>query len=72
MCATTEMATNYAQKPLVTMSMGGLGAISRLAGEVFGSSMTFGSAGKKSAPGQIPVSELRLCLKTIHNAQSLG
>jgi len=72
MDATNEMATNYAQKPLVTMSMGGLGAISRLAGEVFGSSMTFGSAGKSSAPGQIPVSELRRCLKTIHNAQSLG
>jgi len=72
MDATNEMVTNYAQRPLVTMSMGGLGAISRLAGEVFGSSMTFGSVGKKSAPGQIPVSELRLCLKTIHNAQSLG
>ena len=71
MDATNEMATNYAQKPLVTMSMGGLGVISRLTGEVFGSSMTFGSAGKSSAPGQIPVSELRLCLKTIHNAQSL-
>ena len=69
MNATNEMATKYAQKPLVTMSMGGLGAISRLSGEVFGSSMTFGSAGKKSAPGQIPVSELRLCLRTIHDAQ---
>jgi len=71
MDATNEMATNYARKPLVTMSMGGLGSISRLAGEFFGSSMTFGSVGKKSAPGQIPVSELRLCLKTIHDAQSL-
>jgi 3-dehydroquinate dehydratase-1 len=72
MDATNEMVTNYAKKPLVTMSMGGLGAISRLAGEVFGSSMTFGSVGKKSAPGQIPVSELKLCLKTIRDAQSLG
>jgi len=72
MDATNEMVTHYAQKPLITMSMGGLGAISRLAGEVFGSSMTFGSVGKSSAPGQIPVSELRNCLKTIHNAQSLG
>jgi len=71
MDATNEMATKYGQKPLVTMSMGGLGAMSRLAGEVFGSSMTFGSAGKASAPGQIPVSELKICLKTIHNAQSL-
>lgn len=72
MDATNEMATNYAQKPLVTMSMGDLGVISRLAGEVFGSSMTFGSVGKKSAPGQIPVSKLRICLETIHDAQSLG
>ena len=72
MGATNEMATKYGQKPLVTMSMGGLGVISRLAGEVFGSSMTFGSVGKKSAPGQIPVSKLRLCLETIHDAQSLG
>lgn len=71
MDATNEMASHHAQKPLVTMSMGGLGAISRLAGEVFRSSMTFGSAGKRSAPGQIPVSELKSCLKTIHDAQNL-
>ena len=71
MDATNEMATHYAHAPLVTMSMGGLGAISRLAGEVFGSSLTFGSSGKSSAPGQIPVSELKNCLKTIHDAQSV-
>ena len=70
MDATNEMSTKYAQKPLVTMSMGGLGSISRLAGEVFGSSMTFGSAGKVSAPGQIPVSELKQCLQTIHDAKT--
>lgn len=66
--ATEEMARKYATKPLVTMSMGGLGSISRLGGEVFGSSMTFGSAGKSSAPGQISVSELKQCLQTIHNS----
>jgi len=66
LCATEEMAMKHATKPLVTMSMGGLGSISRLSGEIFGSSMTFGSAGKSSAPGQISVSELKRCLQTIH------
>jgi len=70
MDATNEMSTKYAQRPLITMSMGGLGTISRLAGEIFGSSMTFGSAGKVSAPGQIPVNELKTCLKTIHDAKT--
>lgn len=64
--ATDEMASKYAVKPLVTMSMGGLGSISRLCGEIFGSALTFGSAGKISAPGQIAVSELKDCLKAIH------
>jgi 3-dehydroquinate dehydratase-1 len=66
--ATEEMASKYATKPLVTMSMGGLGSISRLSGEVFGSSMTFGTAGKSSAPGQISVNELKQCLQTIHSS----
>ena len=68
LCATNEMASKYAEKPLVTMSMGGLGSISRLSGEIFGSSMTFGSAGKSSAPGQISVTELKQCLQTIHSS----
>jgi 3-dehydroquinate dehydratase I len=70
--ATNEMASTYAKKPLITMSMGRLGSISRLTGEIFGSSMTFGSAGKSSAPGQITVNELKACLKTIHASQNLS
>lgn len=41
--------------PVVTMSMGETGMISRLAGNVTGSCLTFASAGKASAPGQLPV-----------------
>lgn len=52
--------------PLVTMSMGGLGMVSRLAGEVFGSSITFGTAGKISAPGQIEQATLSTVLDVIH------
>lgn len=64
--ATEEMYTNHAKKPIVTMSMSGLGAVSRIAGEPFGSAITFGSAGKASAPGQIPVEDLRKVLEILH------
>lgn len=63
--ATREMYENYADRPLITMSMGTLGMISRISGQVFGSAATFGSAGTASAPGQISVSELRKLLNTL-------
>ena len=48
--------------PIITMSMNKIGAISRLAGSAFGSAVTFGAAGKTSAPGQIDANELRKIL----------
>ncbi len=54
----TSRAAKQARRPIVTMSMGGLGTVSRLAGEVFGSAITFGSAARASAPGQIPAGQL--------------
>ena len=65
--ATHEMYTKYADRPIITMSMAGVGMISRLSGEVFGSAMTFGAAAKASAPGQVPVGELRGVLNLLHN-----
>lgn len=62
----TEEMTSETERPLVTMSMGGLGLISRLSGEIFGSAMTFGSAGQASAPGQIEVKKLREILTEMH------
>jgi len=64
--ATEEMSTNYAKQPIVTMSMSKGGLISRLAGETFGSAITFGAAKKASAPGQIPVEDLRKVLEILH------
>lgn len=66
--ATEEMASDFADRPIITMSMGPLGVISRLCGEVFGSSMTFGAAKKASAPGQMGVIELDTVLENLHNA----
>ncbi|MGX7262494.1 type I 3-dehydroquinate dehydratase [Enterococcus crotali] len=63
--ATNEMKTKHADRPIVTMSMGQLGMVSRMCGEAFGSAMTFGAAKKASAPGQVPVGELREILKTL-------
>ena len=66
--ATLEMAETYADRPIITMSMAGTGVISRLCGEVFGSSMTFGAAKKASAPGQMGVNDLNTVLGLLHSA----
>lgn len=48
--------------PLIGLSMGGLGAVSRLAGGVFGSAVTFAIGMEGSAPGQLPIETLRAVL----------
>lgn len=69
LCATDEMVTKYAKTPIITMSMAGLGVISRIAGETFGSALTFGAAKVASAPGQVPVDELNKVLKLMHESK---
>lgn len=64
--ATEEMTSLYADRPVITMSMARTGVISRLCGEVFGSALTFGAAGKASAPGQVSVNDLREILEKLH------
>ncbi len=66
--ATEEMVTEYADRPIITMSMAGLGSISRLSCEVFGSCLTFGSGSAASAPGQIKAEELYQLLQSVHLA----
>ncbi len=66
LAATSEMDA-ASPRPLISMSMGKLGAISRLCGEVFGSCVTFGAAGRSSAPGQIEACALRQILETLHH-----
>ena len=52
--------------PIITMSMGKMGVISRLCGEAFGSALTFATVGKASAPGQISVDEVKTVLDILH------
>lgn len=61
----TIAADNQVTQPLLTMSMGDLGKISRVAGKTFGSVATFGSVGKSSAPGQLSAGELKTILDTL-------
>ena len=68
LAATEEMATDYADRPIITISMAGLGSISRLSCEVFGSCLTFGSGSMASAPGQIGAQELSRVLASVHGA----
>ncbi|MBV7272921.1 type I 3-dehydroquinate dehydratase [Clostridiaceae bacterium UIB06] len=65
--ATRIMNEEYADCPIITMSMAGKGVISRVSGELFGSAVTFGAAKKASAPGQVSVIDLRNTLKLLHN-----
>lgn len=62
----TEAASSSGSCPVITMSMGKDGLISRLAGETFGSVMTFGCYQAASAPGQPDALDLSIALQILH------
>ncbi len=64
--ATRQVREEHRIGPLITMAMGALGVISRVSGEFFGSAVTFGAAGKASAPGQIPAGDLHQVIQLLH------
>lgn len=51
--ASLQMKQQFADRPYITMSMGRLGSISRLAGALTGAAVTFALSGRASAPGQL-------------------
>jgi 3-dehydroquinate dehydratase-1 len=56
---TASVRRLYPSLPLITMSMGALGSITRVAGFLFGSDMSFALGKSPSAPGQIPMEDAR-------------
>lgn len=64
--ATAAVKAEYPEIPIITMAMGPVGVITRVAGETFGSAMTFGSAKEASAPGQLDAGTLSLILHALH------
>lgn len=56
---TMEVRRSMPCLALCTMSMGGLGVLTRVAGFLFGSDMAYAVVQEESAPGQIPLAEAR-------------
>jgi 3-dehydroquinate dehydratase-1 len=54
--------------PIITMSMGPYGALSRMIGGVFGSALTFAVGRTSSAPGQLPIDDLRSVLAIVRRS----
>lgn len=52
--------------PLILISMGDLGKVTRVAGELTGSVMTFAALEDSSAPGQFPVEKMPEWLEAMH------
>ena len=58
--------------PIVSMSMGGYGSLTRLFGGAFGSAMTFAVGASISAPGQIPIEDMTTVLGILHKSMDQG
>jgi len=66
--AATDRARQALKIPLISMSMGGVGSLSRIMGWVYGSAATFAVGKSSSAPGQIAIEDLRTVLATVRKA----
>ncbi len=67
--AATSRAEAKARIPLISMSMGPLGAVTRMIGGVFGSSLSFAVGEGSSAPGQMPIADLVAVYEVIRRAR---
>ncbi|HWR28947.1 MAG TPA: type I 3-dehydroquinate dehydratase [Negativicutes bacterium] len=54
--------------PLIAVSMGQYGAITRILDATFGSSLTFAVGHHSSAPGQVPIEDIRTMLQIIEKS----
>jgi 3-dehydroquinate dehydratase-1 len=67
--AATLRADAKAHIPLISMSTGPLGAVSRMVGGLFGSGLSFAVGESASAPGQIPIGDLVAVFDIIRRAR---
>jgi 3-dehydroquinate dehydratase-1 len=66
--AATWQANAALDMPLISMARGPLGVLTRVAGSLYGSSLTFAAGVNASAPGQMPIDELRQALELFARA----
>lgn len=70
--AATQQASQTLKIPVISMSMGPLGLLTRLFGWVFGSALSFAVGASSSAPGQVPIEDLKTVLGILHKAMGDG
>jgi len=68
--ATLE-AKNKLKIPVISMSMGPLGAVTRMFGGVFGSSVSFAVGQNSSAPGQVPLEDLEIVFRIMKKTMGI-
>jgi 3-dehydroquinate dehydratase-1 len=68
----TAQASRTVEIPLVSMAMGALGAVTRASGWVFGSAMTFAVGASSSAPGQMPIEDVRAAIDVLRKGMGQG
>jgi 3-dehydroquinate dehydratase-1 len=68
----TFKAHTSLELPLIGISMGALGIASRVLGWMFGSAVTFAEGEGSSAPGQLPIDELKAALRILQRARAAG
>ncbi|MDD2925023.1 type I 3-dehydroquinate dehydratase [Rhodoferax sp.] len=64
----TLQASRTLNIPLISMSMGPFGSLTRLVGSVFGSALTFAVGASSSAPGQVPIEDLNTVLAIVQKS----
>jgi 3-dehydroquinate dehydratase-1 len=64
--ATLAMKEQYGDRPFITVSMGQKGILSRVAGGLFGSVLTYARGSEPSAPGQLQASCVRYVLELLY------
>lgn len=67
---TNEFYKENPDTPIISMSMGKMGMISRLCGETFGSCVTFAANKETSAPGQMQMKEVMGIVDFLHKNMS--
>ena len=66
--ATNKARCEGLETPMIAISMGEEGVITRVAGGLFGSDITFAAGNVSSAPGQIPIEDLRAGMVLLYKA----
>ncbi len=67
----TRAASKKLRIPLISMSMGPFGAMTRMVGGVFGSALTFAVGASSSAPGQVPIEDLNTVLAVMQKSMGV-